>query len=120
MILRFTCLILAFNLSFTINNRGFTIEELPEYVVIQTEVFTRGTSGRILEVDGRRKSRDEKALTKLEDYLQDKKRSGVKYHTDLLNEMSDIGYDFIQAIKNDEVDYLARYIFRKKAKFRDQ
>lgn len=79
------------------------ISDLPEYVII-TSQNTKTFGGINISIDAR-KSRYEKALIDLNSLLQWKKRLGIRNQTDLLNEMSRLGFDYVDAYNGRQVQY---------------
>lgn len=114
------------------------IKQLPEYVIV-TSQNTKLLGGIGITIDAK-KSRYKKELNQLNDLLQDSDKLKIRNQTDLLNAMSELGYDFLDAYNasqvvnsrgnKDAVDdvlniveggkgtYRVNMIFRKKVRFR--
>ena len=72
------------------------IADLPEYIVITSESTGR-LIGRKLTVINSEDSKYQLVLEALEDLLSNKKKLGIQNQTDLLNAMSKIGFDYVNA-----------------------
>lgn len=92
------------------------ISHLPEYVVIRTEGIERLIGQKIIAID-RKKSEYSVALEKLEDLLENKQKVGIYNLTDLLNAMSNIGFEYVDGISIGEGD-VTNVVFRKKSEYR--
>ena len=92
------------------------ISKLPEYVVIRTEGIERLIGQKIIAID-RKKSEYSIALKTLEDLLEDRDKVGIFNLTDLLNAMSNIGFEYIDGISIGEGD-ITNVVFRKKPEYR--
>lgn len=121
-----------------IKSSNITIDELPEYVII-TSQNTKLLGGINIIIDKKKSTyRDE--LEKLESLLQDGDKLRIRNQTDLLNAMSKLGYDYVNAYnanaimpsnRNDDAEdilnivdggegaYKVNMVFRKKEKYRD-
>lgn len=100
-----------------IQTKGFTLDELPEYVVIRSEGIKESMGKTILlRIDSRR-SKFEKSLISLEDYLSNKNKRAVNGQSDLLTAMSDVGFDYVNAYPVGTED-IVNVVFRKKEEFR--
>lgn len=110
------------------------INELPEYVVVTSE-NTKLLGGININIASK-KSTFESALKKLESTLQNAKKLRVRTQTDLLNAMSKLGFDYIDAynanagavgagagdkiqISDTQAKFRINMVFRKKEKFRN-
>lgn len=74
------------------------IDEMPEYVIIATE-NTKLIGGIGLEIDWK-KSPYKPQLIQLFDYLTEKKQNRVRTQIDLLNVMSELGFEYIDAFNS--------------------
>ncbi|CAL2104581.1 conserved exported protein of unknown function [Tenacibaculum sp. 190130A14a] len=109
------------------------INSLPEYIVITSE-NTKLLGGIDIIIEYKR-SPYKKELENLEEILQDGDKLRVRNQTDLLNSMSKLGYEYIDAFnvsgdtsgfeagKNDDVfasdtKYRINMVFRKKKEYR--
>lgn len=92
------------------------ISLLPEYVVIRTEGIERMIGQKIIAID-RKKSKYSVALEALEDLLENRQKVGIFNLTDLLNAMSNIGFEYIDGISIGEAD-VTNIVFRKKPAYR--
>lgn len=123
-----------------VKTAGISINELPEYVII-TSQNTKLLGGINIVIDAK-KSSYKNQLRELESLLQDGDKLRVRNQTDLLNSMSKLGYEFLDAYnassvvssnsknRNDDVDdifnaldggegsFRVNMVFRKKEKFR--
>lgn len=121
LILLLTCKLQAQQLS--ANEKTIRIEELPEYVIVNCDNAGSmiGTSIRISIPN--RNSNFEKSLKDLADMLEDKKLLGISNQTDLLNTLSKLGYEFVNAfpLNAGEGSSFSRsgFVFRKKERFRN-
>ncbi len=127
----------AQELSFT-KSTEVNINNLPEYVIV-TSQNTKLLGGIGVTIDAKKSSYKKQLLT-LNDLLQDSDKLKIRNQTDLLNAMSKLGYEFVDAYnasqvvnsreKEDVVDdifneidggkgvFRVNMIFRKKEKFR--
>ena len=130
--------ILVFILAFAINNifaqelsiinaSIANINELPEYVIVTSE-NTKLLGGIAITIDAK-KSKYKNQLRGLEEILQDGDKLSVRNQTDLLNAMSQLGYEYINAYSAETFTSSGEYyehskqrinmVFRKKAKFKN-
>ncbi len=110
------------------------VGELPEYIVVTSE-NTKLLGGINISIDYK-KSKYRDKLSELEHALQSGKGLRIRNQTDLLNEMSDIGFEYVDAynaqagtlgaLGGDDVaatgsksKFRTNMVFRKKEKFRD-
>ncbi len=110
------------------------IKELPEYVIITSE-NTKLLGGINITIDYK-KSKYKPQLEELEDLLQARKKLSIRNQTDLLNAMSKLGFDYLDAynanagtlgagggddveIFGSESKFRVNIVFRKKEKFRN-
>ena len=94
------------------------LEKLPEYVIAVSESTGRIIGSIIIAIDKKR-SIYSPALTELEDVLISKEKMDIRNQTDLLNAMSDLGFDYIDAFSIGEGD-MTKIVFRKKLKHRNR
>ncbi len=109
------------------------IEQLPEYVIITSE-NTKLLGGINIHIDAK-KSNYKKELRGLEDLLQSGDKLKVRNQTDLLNAMSKLGFEYINAYNanagtlgvggGDDIEvfgsdskFRINMVFRKKEKYR--
>lgn len=110
-----------------------SIKDLPEYVIVTSE-NTKLLGGINITIDSK-KSAYKDQLDKLEDLLQARKKLRIRNQTDLLNAMSKLGFEYLDAYnanagtlgvgggKDVEVfgsdsKFRINMVFRKKEKFR--
>lgn len=87
------------------------INSLPKYVVIETDL-----RGRLADIAiDSRNSPYEAALTELEDLLVSKEKLRIQNRTDLLNTLSNIGFDYVNSFS---VAIIIHTVFRKKPEYR--
>ena len=112
-----------------IDSSSVNIEDFPEYVII-TSQNTKLLGGIGISIDYK-KSSYKKQLVELENILQSGKKLKVRNQTDLLNSMSKLGFEYINAYvataststtKDDlsfgDNTYRVNMVFRKKESFR--
>jgi hypothetical protein len=121
-----------------VKSNSVSIEEFPEYVIV-TSQNTKLLGGIGIMIDYK-KSAYKASLQKLQSLLQDGDKLKVRNQTDLLNSMSTLGFEFINAYnasqvsnsrhEKDAVDdifntieggtgaFRVNMIFRKKEQFR--
>lgn len=117
-----------------IKSSSVSINDFPEYVII-TSQNTKLLGGIGLIIDSK-KSNYKSQLQELEDLLQDGDKLRVRNQTDLLNVMSKLGFEYINAYNANAVmpskdssdllnvldggkgAYKVNMVFRKKDKFR--
>ncbi len=109
------------------------IKELPEYVIITSE-NTKLFGGINIAIDYKKSSYAE-VLERLETLLQNRKKLRIRNQTDLLNALSKLGFEYIDAynanagtisagggddieIFGGESKYRVNMVFRKKEQFR--
>jgi len=110
-----------------------SFKQLPEYVVVTSE-NTKVLGGIDISIDTK-KSDHENALKELEALLQNRKKLRIRNQTDLLNAMSHLGFDYVDAfnassgiidagteddfeILEGESKFRINMVFRKKEKHR--
>ena len=112
-----------------IDSSSVNIEDFPEYVII-TSQNTKLLGGIGISIDYK-KSSYKKQLVELENILQSGKKLKVRNQTDLLNSMSKLGFEYLNAYvasaststNKDELSfgdntYRVNMVFRKKESFR--
>lgn len=118
-----------------IKSSSVSVNDFPEYVII-TSQNTKLLGGIGLIIDSK-KSKYKSQLQELEDLLQDGDKLRVRNQTDLLNAMSKLGFEYINAynanavmpskdssdllnaLDGGEGAYKVNMVFRKKEKFRN-
>lgn len=113
---KFFMLAIFFIVLFSINSSAQTVEldKLPEYIVVAA---TNGGAFSDINIDIRiKKSKYGDELKKLEKRLNDD--DFVETYTDLLNEMYEIGFDFIDAFENEAKDPGIKSVIGKDIKIR--
>ena len=107
----------------TVNDKAIKIEELPEYIVINCDNFSSALGGTIGITIQSKKSDYEKVLTDLGVVLEENKYLGIKNQTDLLNAMSKLGFDYVNAFPQSSPETVSfsrsGFVFRKKEKYRN-
>lgn len=116
------------------NSSSVNIEGLPEYVVVTSE-NTKLLGGMNINIDSK-KSSYENVLKDLEELLQKNRNLAIRNQTDLLNAMSKLGFDYMDAYNasagtigaaagedvqafGSNAKYRINMVFRKKLEFRD-
>ena len=105
------------------------INELPEYVIVTSE-NTKLLGGIAITIDAK-KSKYKNQLRGLEEILQDGDKLNIRNQTDLLNAMSQLGYEYLSAYNAETFTSGGEYgyehskqrinmVFRKREKFRNQ
>ncbi|MGB3851570.1 MAG: hypothetical protein WA958_16500 [Tunicatimonas sp.] len=89
------------------------INDLPEYVVIRADFGGRPVT---FFIDSRN-SPHKAALKALEDALTNKKKLWIQNRTDLLNALSNLGFDYVDNIPFGQSSS-ASIVFRKKPEYR--
>lgn len=137
-------LLVSFNINAqelsVVTSSQINVNSLPEYVII-TSQNTKLLGGSGITIDAK-KSKYQDQLESLQSLLQGRKKLHIRNQTDLLNAMSQLGFDFVDAFnasqastsggKSSEADDLfngvleggtgsfrVNMIFRKKEKFRN-
>ncbi|GEM_PF-1275022 len=121
-----------------IKSSSVKVEELPEYVII-TSQNTKLLGGIGIIIDYK-KSIYKEQLQTLEELLQDRDKLRVRNQTDLLNAMSQLGYEYVNAYNADQIvpakddddvgevlnivdggegTFRINMVFRKKPQFRE-
>jgi len=117
-----------------VSSSSVNIEQLPEYVVITSE-NTKLIGGINIIIDYK-KSKYQKVLGELEILLQNKNKLRVRNQTDLLNAMSKLSFEYVDAynastgtigagggedvqIYGSQGKFRINMVFRKKEKFRN-
>ncbi|WP_452597495.1 hypothetical protein [Pontimicrobium sp. MEBiC01747] len=110
------------------------INELPEYIVVTSE-NTKLLGGIDISIDSKKSVYQDK-LEELEELLQNRKKLRIRNQTDLLNAISQLGYEYVDAYNanagtlgvggGDDVEvfgsnakYRINMVFRKKEKYRN-
>ena len=93
------------------------VEKLPEYIIIQSESTARLLGQKIIYVD-RKNSDYAQALAELDDLLTNRKKLGIRSQTDLLNAMSGLGFDYVDAFTIGQGD-MTNMVFRKRQEYRN-
>ena len=101
-----------------LQTKGFTLDELPEYVVVRSEGVKTSLGRTLLLFIDSRRSKYEQNLSALEDYLRNKKKLGINSQSDLLTAMSELGFDYVNAYQVGTED-IVNVVFRKKEAFRE-
>lgn len=116
------------------HSSSVNIEKLPEYVVVTSE-NTKLLGGMNINIDSK-KSSYENVLKDLEELLQKNKNLAIRNQTDLLNAMSKLGFDYVDAYNasagtigaaagedvqafGSNAKYRINMVFRKKMTYRD-
>jgi hypothetical protein len=117
----FTSIVQAQELS--VNDKIVKVEELPEYIVISCDNISSFLAKTIQISIQARNSEYETVLNKLENILEDEKNLAIRNQTDLLNTMSKLGFDYVNAFpqNSNESGNFSRssIVFRKKEKYRN-
>ncbi len=92
------------------------VERLPEYILIGSESTAR-MMGPMTIVINSKGSPYEAALVELEGMLTDKDKLRILNQTDLLNAISDMGFDYVDAFIVGRGDFV-NMVFRKKPEYR--
>lgn len=94
------------------------VDDLPEYIIIISEIAT--SFGGILLVIQNKGSEHENALSQLESLLTDRDKLNLKNQMDILNYMSKLGFEFIDAYTSSQSSInRTSMVFRKKMKYRN-
>lgn len=116
------------------NSSSVNIKRLPEYVVITSE-NTKLLGGMNINIASK-KSSYENVLKDLEELLQKNRNLAIRNQTDLLNAMSKLGFDYVDAYNasagtigaaagedvqafGSNAKYRINMVFRKKMEFRN-
>ncbi|MBI9037739.1 MAG: hypothetical protein JEY97_06360 [Bacteroidales bacterium] len=113
-----------------VESSSVNIEDFPEYVII-TSQNTKLLGGIGISIDSK-KSSYKKQLQELENILQNGKKLKVRNQTDLLNSMSKLGFEYLNAyvatattstdqdgISFGDNTYRVNMVFRKKESLRN-
>lgn len=109
-----------------------SINELPEYIVVTSE-NTKLIGGININID-HKKSDYEVVLKELETLLQNRKKLRIRTQTDLLNAMSKLGFEYVNAyngkagtigagtgkdvaVFGSQAKYRINMVFKKKAQY---
>ena len=94
------------------------VDDLPEYIIILSEIAT--PLGGILLAIQDKGSEHENALSQLESLLEDRDKLNLKNQMDVLNNMSKLGFEFIDAYTASQSNInRTSMVFRKKKKYRN-
>ncbi len=109
--------------SLSLSNKTIKVEELPEYIIINCDNVTSVIGKTIRIVIQAKNSEFEKSLNGLQDFLEDNKYLKISNQTDLVNAMSKLGFDYVDAFPENskEGSSFSRtgFVFRKKEKYRN-
>jgi hypothetical protein len=107
--------------SLSFKDKSFKVEEFPEYVIINCDNLTPILANSINIVIQAKNSKFEKSLKGLQDFFEDNKYLNISNQTDLLNAMSELGFDYVDAFPQNatENSIFSRtgFVFRKKEKY---
>lgn len=93
------------------------VKQLPEYIIIQSESTGRLIGSKMINIHYKN-SDYASALAALEDVLTSRKKLGIQNQIDLLNAMSDLGFDYVDAFSIGQGD-MTNIVFRKKQEYRN-
>jgi predicted RND superfamily exporter protein len=106
----------------SLNNKTVKVEEFPEYIIINSDNISSILGQSIRIVIQAKNSEFEKSLKDLQDLLEDNKYLKISNQTDLLNAMSKLGFDYVDAFPQNpstESSFSRTgFVFRKKEKYR--
>lgn len=128
-----TVLLVLFSVG-SISAQKIDVDELPEYVVITSE-NTKILGGININIS-HKNSDFQKSLKELEKTLQSASKLGVRTQTDLLNAMSKIGFEYVDAynanaggvgvgagekaqVSGSQAKFRINMVFRKKERYRN-
>ncbi|MEM9362998.1 MAG: hypothetical protein AAGA43_10195 [Bacteroidota bacterium] len=101
-----------------VNSEKIHVDELPEYLIIMSEMAT--FSGGILLTIQDKGSPYKGALSKLRRMLTDKDMLNLKNQMDILNNMSVLGFEFVDAYTSSHSNISrTSMVFRKKPTYRN-
>ena len=104
-------------------DKTVTVDEFPEYIIINSDNISPVLSKSIRIVIQAKNSEFEKPLIELQDLLEDNKYLKISNQTDLLNAMSKLGFDYIDAFlqnpRSESSFSRTGFVFRKKEKYRN-
>jgi hypothetical protein len=107
----------------SVNDKTLKVEEFPEYIIINCDNVTSNIGKTIRIFIQAKNSEYEKLLKELQDLLEDRKYLKISNQTDLLNAMSKLGFDYLDAFPQNttEGNSFSRtaIVFRKKEKYRN-
>ncbi|MCU0339401.1 MAG: hypothetical protein MUE30_05930 [Spirosomaceae bacterium] len=102
----------------SVKDKTVKIEDLPEYVIINCDNVTTALSSSINIAIHTKNSKYEQPLKELEDLLEGNKYLNIRNQTDLLNVMSELGFEYVNAFpQNAGVQSIfsrSGFVFRKK------
>jgi hypothetical protein len=109
--------------SLSAKDKTVNVEDLPEYVVINCDNATSIFGRSIRIVIQANNSAYAKPLKDLQDLLEGSNYLQITNQTDLLNTLSTLGFDYLDAFSHnsEESSTLSRtgFVFRKKEKYRN-
>ena len=94
-----------------------SVHQLPEYIVIQSEVTGRMIGKQSIRI-GANDPSYKAAVKQLENELTGRKNLNIRHQTDLYNAMSRFGFEFVGAYPIGGADFV-HIVFRKKPGFRN-
>lgn len=105
------------------NGKTVKVEELPEYIIVNCDNVTSILSSSIRIAIQAKNSKFGVPLQKLEDLLENKSYLKISNQTDLLNTMSSLGFEYVNAFPQNTVPESSfsrsGFVFRKKEKYRN-
>jgi hypothetical protein len=108
--------------SLSFKDKSFKVEEFPEYVIINCDNLNPVLANSINIVIQAKNSKFEKSLKGLQDFFEGNKYLKIRNQTDLLNAMSELGFDYVDAFPQNSPENSAfsrtGFVFRKKEKYR--
>lgn len=106
-----------------VNGKSIKVDDLPEYVIINCDNVSPLLGKSIRIVIQAKNSEFEPAFKTLENLLEDNKYLKISNQTDLLNAMSKLGFDYVNAFPQNltEKSSFSRtgFVFRKKDTYRN-
>ena len=127
-ILLFSCILLAAsNLNaqhLSVEDKKISVEDLPEYIVINCDNITTKLDKSMGIFINTRNSLHPKPLRDLAEILESSKYLRITNQTDLLNTMSKLGFEYVNAFLENPsaASTFSRsgFVFRKKEKYRTE
>lgn len=105
------------------NDKTVKVDEFPEYIIINCDNVSPVLGKSIRIMIQAKSSEFEKPLKDLQDLLEDNKYLRIGNQTDLLNAMSRLGFDYMDAfLQNPRAESSfsrTGFVFRKKEKYRN-
>lgn len=106
----------------SVGDKTLKVEQFPEYIVINCDNNSSFFESSIRIVVQAKNSEFGKVLGELEDFLEGDKYMKIRNQTDLLNALSKLGFDFVDAFpqnsREDSVLSRTGFVFRKKEQYR--